>query len=220
MRKNVLMFLLCIAGAFLNILISRLVWPPVVFPLFLDTIMTIAVTLFGGLLWGVITGALTNIITHSVWFDGWDIYLFTLCNIATAYIPWLFMRWFPRELIPAKAPRQQDTEKFFSSAGLNRGVTAFAVLMVLSFALCLAMSILGGLISGFIDLLRASPEYGIPGTSHSVSFTTFKQNIPFLKNIIDRIPINSVDRAVSVLAGYGVFWVMNKVRGNKAPLLF
>jgi hypothetical protein len=202
------MILLCIAGAFLNILMNRLTWPPVVFPLFLDTVMTIAVTLFGGLLWGVITGALTNIITHSVWFDGWDIYLFTLCNIATAYITWLFMRWFPRELSLETAAGGP----FFSSRRLNKGVSCAAVLVLLSFALCLAMSVLGGLISGFIDMLRASPEYGVPGTSHSVNLITFHQNIPFLKNIIDRIPVNIVDRLISVLAGYGIFWGMRKVK--------
>src|SRR5215469_9121715 len=98
MRKTTLLLFLCLAGALLNIAMNRLFIDRLAIPLFLDTIFTISLTLLAGPFWGALCGALTNLIYQTIWFWGWEGYLFALCSIATALVTWLFMRLFPREL--------------------------------------------------------------------------------------------------------------------------
>ncbi|MCL2211976.1 MAG: hypothetical protein FWB95_08655, partial [Treponema sp.] len=70
---------LCLAGTLLNITISRLSFLLGI-PLYLDTVLTISVTLTGGLFCGAVCAALTNIIYHTLWGYGWEGYLFAVCN--------------------------------------------------------------------------------------------------------------------------------------------
>jgi hypothetical protein len=92
------MSVLCLAGAALNIICNLLASRVAGLPLYLDTIFTITLTLLGGLFWGVLTAALTNLIGPTIFFYCWESYLFVVCNITTAFITWLFIRFFPREL--------------------------------------------------------------------------------------------------------------------------
>ena len=198
MRKIILL-VVCLAGAALNIGLNRLCMLANI-PLYLDTVFTIAVTLMGGLFFGSLCGALTNLIHHSVWFWGWEGYLFTLCNIATACITWLFIRIFPRELrlfaeTDKTAPPVQS---------LNKGMDRMIVLILLSFALCIAMSVLGGFLTALI--LSLSPAHaGERGLSVLLSTTLFNSNLPLvLVEILSRIPINIIDRLISAFGGYAI----------------
>ena len=195
MRKIIGSFIFCIAGALLNMIVFRVFISMMGLPLYLDTIFTIAVTLMCGPLWGGLTGALTNIISITVF--GWEWYLFALCNIATALITWLFVRLFPRELDLRINAAVYQTGSSRLSAVMDR----FIVLTLLSFALCLAMSILGGCISVFIGFFKASAE----STNPAAVPTMFHRNIPILLNeILSRIPINIIDRFISAFAAFGV----------------
>src|SRR5215469_12766278 len=95
---NTLILFLCIVGAILNIFINKLAAGIIFLPLYLDTIFTITSTLLGGLFWGSLTGALTGIIGQTYYFWGWEPYLFIICSVATAFLTWSFMRYFPDEL--------------------------------------------------------------------------------------------------------------------------
>jgi hypothetical protein len=95
--RTIIVIFLCIAGALLNNVFT-VVAGKLNIPLFLDTVFTVTLTLTGGLFWGALTGALTNLIYNTLFYWGWEGYLFTLCNIATAVVTWLFMRFFPQEL--------------------------------------------------------------------------------------------------------------------------
>jgi len=204
MRKTLLMFFFCLAGVFLNIAFTRLRFYAG-FPLFLDTILTITVTLKGGLFWGILCGALTNVLCHSIWGHGWEAYLFAICNIATAFITWLFIRVFPRELLTGKQDVPQKPS-FISarSSSLSAVMDRIIILILLSFALCLAMSILGGLIATFIINLN-SAYLETDGITGIFSATMFTQNVPIIvKEIVSRIPVNIVDRLISSFAGFGI----------------
>ena len=202
MRRMVFIFL-CIAGAMLNIAINRLCILVNV-PLYLDTIMTVSVTLAGGLFWGVLCGALTNLVHHSIWFWGWEGYLFTFCNIATAFVTWLFIRLFPRELSFDSETREAAASMKLKSSRLNLVMGRVIVLLLLSFALCLAMSILGGSLTALILGLNPSHS-GERGLSVFLSATMFGSHLPvILAEIFSRIPINIIDRLVSVFGAYGI----------------
>jgi hypothetical protein len=212
MRKlrPIIMIFLCLAGALLNNAFPVLAKPSY-FPLFLDTVFTVTLTLTGGLFWGTLTGALTNVIYNTRFFWGWEGYLFALCNIATAVVTWLFMRLFPRDLGwltlsgqgLSKSPGNNASRPAFTSTFKSRRFEVVAdrviVLFLLAFGLCVAMSIFGGLISGLIQTFN--PVYAKePFVSGAIS----DWNLPLiLTEIISRFPQNIIDRLITAFAGYG-----------------
>jgi len=204
MRKIISIIVLCLTGVFLNMIIYRL-FNMLGIPLYADTIATIAVTFTGGLLCGVLCGALTNIIAHSINFWSWAGYLFALCNIATAFITWMFCRFFPNQMNLTGKKAQTDTLSLPQQSNKLSGVMdRIVILSLLSFALCIAMSILGGFISTII--VTITPPLGdrsdLPGI---LSATMFTKQVPLiLKEILSRIPINSIDRLISAFGGYGI----------------
>ena len=201
--------IICLAGALLNIVINILsTVPGGKFPLYSDTILTVTLTFIGGPFWGALCGALTNLIGHSIRFWGWAGYLFALCNIATALLTYLFIRLFPRELALSKwwkAGRFDiPGERASKSRRLESIMGRIVVLVLLSFALCLAMSILGGLIAAFIQFLNPAP----PDPIHISAFLApilFGQHVPIVVvEILSRIPVNIIDRLIAAFGGYGI----------------
>jgi len=170
--------------------------------------MTIAVTFTGGIFLGVVCGALTNLINHALWGWGWEGYLFIICNIATAFITWLFMKLFPRELNLTAAPSYTSGvshKAAYKSSRLGNVMDRVIVLIILSYALCLAMSFLGGLIAALILNISTSYNFGGSGITAFFSATMFKDGTPVLiAEIVSRIPVNIVDRLISAFAGYGI----------------
>ena len=209
MRKALIMPLVCLAGIFLNIALPRLSIYHAGIPLYLDTIFTITVTLSCGLVWGIVCGAMTNIISHSISGIGWEPYLFTICNIATAVITWLFRRYFQTELMTDQLPVQKSNQP-------GRAMDRIIVLIIFSFTLCITMSVLGGLIATFIMYLNSAYTEG-DGISGILSTTMFGQNVPVLwREIISRIPVNIVDRLISAFAGYGIAVLLHRLQKRNA----
>jgi hypothetical protein len=200
MRKTVVLGVVCIAGALLNIALHKFCTYSGI-QLYLDTVFTVAVTLTGGLFCGAVCGALTNLIAYSVWFWGWEAYLFALCNIATAVITWLFMRLFPREL---GFIRKTPETALFKSTLLSRAMDTVIALTFLAFALCIVMSVMGGVISAAI--WGASPSYPYGGSLLiGIGKTMFTENVPtVVREILARIPVNMIDRIITAFAGFGI----------------
>jgi len=199
---------LCLAGALLNIALTRLCIRTGI-PLYMDTVLTVTLTLGGGLFWGALCGVFTNLIYQTIWFWGWEGYLFTLCSIATALITWLFIRIFPQEL--DFSTRHAKREQMIHTLGIERGsgklvkvMDRVIVLFLLSFALCIAMSILGGLLTAVILGLNPSLEgqRGLTVILRDIMFG--KDNPVLLVEISSRIPINIIDRLIAVFGGYGI----------------
>ena len=196
-RRVITIVVLGLLGAALNVAIC-IFFKLIGFPLYLDTIMTIAVTLTGGLFAGILCGALTNIIIHSIYFWGWEVYLFSLCSIATAVAVWLFARFFPREL------NMDHAEAARENLPATRNVMDLViVLILLSFTLCIIISILGGIIATLITAIN-QPLVERASLAGILAATMFNQEFPLLlKEILSRIPINSIDRLISAFAGFG-----------------
>jgi len=202
MRKYVLFFFLSIAGSLLNIIVNIALTHYIELPLFLDTIFTVAVTLSCGLAWGILCGAFTNIFNSMIWFQGWGGLLFAFCSIATACVTFLFMRLFPRELTLIKTAPETPYD-LYGNSHISKWMDKMIVLILLSFALCLVMSVLGGFLAALILSLpfSVSPDALV---STGFSSTMFGQNIPvFLSETLTRVPINIIDRLISAFAGYG-----------------
>jgi len=217
MRKIILLLLISLAGAAANIYLNRIFAAGGIgLPLYIDTVLTITVTLIGGLFWGCLTGALTNIAGHTVNFWGWEGYLFILCSIVTAAITWKFSHAFPGELNFTQVKNKNDTKftTYSKSLRLDKFMNIFFVLTLLSFTLCIAMSIMGGLISYLIEVIRIqTTDNNITNPSSQPS--DFYAGLPLiLREIISRIPINIIDRIISVFAGFGIAWVIGKIMGK------
>jgi len=200
MRKIIEMMLISLTGALLNIAIGKICVFLFGLPLFLDTIFTITVTLSCGLMWGAICGTLTNLISHTIFGVGFGGYLFSICNAATALVVWLFMRLFPREL-NFNPGAWEPLPAWHKSSRLSMIMDKLIVLILLSFALCLVMSILGGLIASIILSNSAFPVKTTVSAAFSSSISG--QNLPLiLTEIFSRIPVNIIDRLISAFAGF------------------
>jgi len=205
------MFLLCVFGTALNIIFNKVfAGSGIGLPLYMDTVLTVTVTFIGGLFWGCLTGVLTNIIGHTMSFWGWEGYLFSLCSILTAVITWKFTRIFLSELTfinDKDKIENPQSASFFKSRRLDNIMSKIFVLMLLSFILCFAISILGGLIAFFIEIIKTPYSENL-ASQHSV----FYGRLPLvLREIVSRIPINIIDRIISVFAGFGIAYLIGKV---------
>ena len=93
-------------------------------------------------------------------------------------------------------------------------------LIILSFVLSIAISILGGLIAAFIiytDSVLLEERF-VTGIFAS---TMFPHGFPLiLTEILSRIPVNIVDRLISAFAGYGIALVSIKLALKRFPRLF
>jgi hypothetical protein len=214
MRKVLALVFLCIIGILVNFLFNYLGPIMLHLPLFLDTVGTIAVTLIAGPVLGSIAGSLTTFIGDTINYSNWDPwgpdgYLFALCHIATALVTWLFMRLFPKELSLAGNPKQLS-----NSGRLNAVMNRMVILILLSFALCIVISILGGLISYFIGVIRSSSgEAANPAAVQSIFYVEMfhAETPPVLREILSRIPINIIDRLISAFAGFGIAWCLARL---------
>ncbi len=207
--KNPLVLLfVSIAGALLNMLIQYFSRGRLGIPLFLDTVLTMTVTFYGGVFWGALTGTLTNLIEQSIFFYGWLPYLYAFCNIAVALVTALFIRWFPQELgINSSAG---NSEKPLSN---NQGKSLWLqdlmgraiVLVLLSFALCLVISVLGGFFAVIIEHFNSSLIADPVSPELNFRLALVRRHLPaIIVSIGSRIPMNLLDRMISSFTGYGL----------------
>jgi hypothetical protein len=207
--KNPLVLLfVSIVAALLNMLIQYFSRGRLGIPLFLDTVLTMTVTFYGGVFWGILTGALTNLIEQSFPFYGWLPYLFVLCNIAVALVTALFIRWFPQELGingTEKPLSQSHRKNLWQSQWLQDLIGRAIVLVLLSFALCLVISVLGGLFAVIIEHFNSSLTADSVSPEMNFRLALVRRNLPaIIVSIGSRIPMNLLDRLISSFAGYGL----------------
>jgi hypothetical protein len=196
--KAVFSLLLCAAGAVMNVVLG-LFWAYNMqprMPLFLDTIWTIVLTFCGGPVCGVITGLLTNTF-ESIYSNDWNEYAFVLCNILTALVAALFMRLFPPEFNFISFIKDR---RYKNKTLLN----TFIVLFTLSLALCVTMSVSGGLVAAALKTLEASMnENNGPNIFFMLPLIRSGLSLPSVE-IVSRIPVNLIDRFVSVFIAFGI----------------
>lgn len=210
MRKFLVMFFLCLSGAVLNSAIPALLTDIMRPPLFLDTIFTVSITLLFGLRWGALCGFLNSIFAVTILSHDWVVFLFVFCTVGTAAVTSWLMRFFPEELnlVPLFAgSSSKQSNKLYKSSKLNGVMSVIIALILLSFVLAIIMSVLGGIISTIINVISRSAEVMDIVTPQSTRLTgsMFSSDMSFLlKEILVRIPINIIDRLITVFAAYGI----------------
>jgi hypothetical protein len=213
LKRILAMSFLCLGGAVLNVFTGHFFRYALGIPLFMDTLFTVAVAFYGGLFWGALTGLLTNSIMTminitTIDFFGWGNILYAFCNAAAALITFFFIRLFPGELRfgAGKAVKTGEFEIRAGNSRLGTLMNTLVVLLLLSFVMCIAISVLGGLIMVLIKTLP--PPFGgrsSPGPERLFTLALLRKNLPLAAiEILSRIPLNIIDRLLSVFGGYGI----------------
>ncbi|AEF85744.1 hypothetical protein TREPR_1862 [Treponema primitia ZAS-2] len=188
--------------------------------LYLDTVLTISVTFSGGLAAGLLTAVLSQAAYGIGFYPFWGYYLFAICGAASALVTAFFMRHFPRECsglrlfsgapAPARETPLQVEEspllatKFPAQTSGASFLSVVIMLSILSLFMCILMSVLGGLIAVFIDQALQSPiSDAHPETYFKVGLLRQGLSLPAME-ILARLPVNIVDRFVSVFGAYGI----------------
>jgi hypothetical protein len=221
-KKALRIFFLSLAGALLNLGAMFLFQDLLRLPLFMDTMFTAAFTFFAGLPCGLVTAVMSHIIINPLLSTDLPNYLYIICSIAVAVVTAFFMRLFPAEC-SAGLRRRRDV-KFAGPARFGRPPAPpprndgffdrIAVLFVLSLAMCMAVSLLGGLVSTLIE------TFFIPRNTYDDGIFIFRKMLvrkfgeggawPSLLavEILCRVPVNILDRLIAVFGGYGFALVL------------
>lgn len=163
-------------------------------PMFLDTIFTVAVTFYAGLVPGLIVAALHNPIvtfiysviyrTEIFYFDC----LYALCKMLIAFSTWLFSR--------------NKKEFFFSKT-----VTVLYLLIIVfvsSFLSCFSASMLNTFIRPLLGNFL-----GFLIDAFSIAFQKLKFGV-FLSYLLPRIPITVLDRLICTFSGFGLYRLVER----------
>ena len=186
--------LLCLLALLLNIA-SAMLASTLKLPAFLDTIFTVAITFYSGLIPGIIVAALFNpamtlircAMTGSELFL-YD-FLYALCGILIVIACWLFSR----------------NKKEFH---FNRRVTLLYLLIIVFFSTFVS-SFSASALDTFIRPLfeKASGFSAIDDISLIFQKLNFSV---FLSYLLPRIPITLLDRCICTFAAYGIYSRLRK----------
>jgi hypothetical protein len=213
LKRIAALLVFCFAGAVLNVYTGNFFRDALGVPLFMDTLFTVAMSFYGGPVYGVLTGLLTNPIINMIDFYGWADNLYALCNAAAALVTVLFIRLFPAELRfgAGKAAKTGESETRADNSRLRALMNILVTLLLLSFVMHIAMSILGGLITVLINAF--SQGSSSPSPERLFKLALLRKELPSAAiEILSRIPLNIIDRLLSVFGGYGVAALLHRVR--------
>lgn len=202
MNRKVKIFIFIFLSIFLNLGTSILVFDVLHIPLFLDTIFTVAIVFYLGLLPGLAVGffynfvdVLFNYFVRGI-FSPTNIF-FSLCGVAITLVTWGFAR---------------KKEEFKISAMVT--ILYLLLISVLS-------SFVTVFIGGIIDFIRFTyleiPDSMAPIRQFTESFVSQRFSL-FASCILGQIPISITDRVISTFAGYGVYKLYRKLFGPAEEL--
>jgi hypothetical protein len=192
--RVLLITLVCLAAAVGNSLLSILVMNVLDIPLFMDTMFNIAITFEWGLVPGLVTAVLSNItkrlfdimLLHTSGLLPYPTLMvgFTLCSMTTALLTWLFAR-----LLPEPVAGEPFSRRF---------VMIIIILFALSIIMALVESLMGGLTAALNPTSSIGPQLNFQGMLYLSGFSRFPVEI------LSLLPINLIDRPLSVFVGYGL----------------
>lgn len=198
MKRNVKIGIFCLVSIILNLALSLLTYDILKFPLFLDTVFTVAIVFYLGLVPGLIVGILYNFIDvlFNLLVRGINSptnIFFSICGAAIVIVTWLFAR--------------KKTEFQISTS-----ITILYLLLI-----SLISSFVTIIIGGTFDFIRFSfydiPDSMAPIKQFTDSFVSQKFSL-FAACILGQIPISITDRIISTFAGYGVYKLYIKILGS------
>ena len=199
MRDNARTFALCVVAESLNLISSYVFYEMLHIPLFMDTIFTVAITFYCGLLPALGVAVFYNVIScmtsvaRGYAFDPY-IALFGLCGAVIVLVTWFFAR------------RKQEFR------------ISLPVTMAYLFLIAVISSFCSIFTSGIIDYIRFSlsdiPDRIAPVKNFTDSFQ--KQHFSLLAScILGQIPVALTDRIVTTFAGFGVYRLMVSCFGEE-----
>jgi hypothetical protein len=221
-----------LTGALLNLGTMFFFQDALRLPLFMDTLFTAAFTFYGGLPQGIATAILSHLIINPLLATDLPNYLYVLCSIAVALVTAFFQNRFPAECSPGfgshgshgslgsfggRMRLRRRTLPPREGSGIFDRIT---ILFVLSLVMCLVISLLGGLISTVIE------TFFTPRNTYDADVFIFRrmlirQGLPLLAvEILCRVPVNILDRLISVFGGYGFALALSSLTarlGQKSP---
>jgi hypothetical protein len=195
LARGIKLFVLCALAVGANYLFNTLSVFILKLPLFLDTVFTCAVAFAAGLVPGIAVATLSTVVIS---FRDNSTLLFVLCSIAEVLLICLM---------------KPDKSCGDSSGGPKTGrgytlpatfISTFAALLLLYIAACVTVSVLGGIIDFILYevLLENKLSYS-PEDTFKMGF--LRSGPPALiTNILSRIPINIVDRFVTIFGGFSL----------------
>ena len=188
MNRKCKISIICAAAIILNILTTTLFHDLLKIPLFFDTVFTVAVVFYLGLIPGLVVGILFNIVETLSNFLIRGIYsptnaLFAICGAGIVFSTWFFAR-------------KKDEFK------LSISITILYLLLI-----ALISSFVTIFIGGTIDFLRYMyfeiPDSMAPIRKFTEGFISQRFNL-FASCILGQIPISITDRLITTFAGFGV----------------
>ncbi len=190
-KRGLVLFLLSLAFGILDYYMCDFVVYVLKIPLFCDTVFCLAITFFSNPLWGILAVASYHlfdiIVSHS-----FVVYqLYTLSAFLCCITAWLYRRQV-----------MKDGDSL---------IVTVVKLLGLSLVMCLVMSISGGIISRICAYLNGDgSEYTFQTQFLAVLFEG-RLKFPLLDSILLRIPVNVLDRLITVFASFGVYKVMERL---------
>lgn len=202
MKRRCKIALFCFASIFLNLGVSLLFFDMLHIPLFMDTVFTVAIVFYLGLVPGLIVGILFNFVDTAFNYLVRGIVsptnvCFALCGASIALITWAF------------AHKKNEFQ-------ISVQITILYLLLI-----ALLSSFATVLIGGTIDFIRFSyfeiPDSMAPIKQFTEGFVSQKFGL-FASCILGQIPISITDRLVTTFAGYGVYKLYEKFLGSPEDL--
>ena len=182
-------FILCIIGAVLNLAISEFTGRVLKFPLFLDTIFSITLLFYCGIVPAMFCSFLYSV-PSSLFANAPFYLLFNFCSLAIILITYGIMK---------------KNEKN------NHSIKLTILYLILAALLSgFASSIIGGTIHTFGLILFPDDVSEIVTEKFVLSLFSQNGNL-FLSSILGRIPTTSIDRIICTLSGYGLYELLEKI---------
>lgn len=185
--------LICLAAIILNFLAASLFFNVLKLPFFFDTIWTVAVVFWLGLVPGLCVAVGYNILNYLVWAlksgTGNFAFLYSICGILIVLSTWMFSR---------------KKEEFRFSP-----VVTILYLILISLVSSFCTIIAGGLIDYFQYTNYDMIEQMNPIKKFTDSFV--RQKFSLLAScILAQIPISFTDRLITTFAGFGIYRLIQK----------
>ena len=198
MKSGFRTFVICILAVILNFFTAFVCCSKLHFPLFLDTIFTVAVLFYCGLFPAVLVQVSYNIINSLVWtyntgFFDVCILMYTVCGMLIVFSSWIIAR------------RKEEFE-------ISLSVTLLYLLLIAMISSACSV-IAGGVIDYFHLMYYDIPDKVNPIKKFTEGFVRQEYGL-FVSCIVAQIPVSFADRIVSTFAGYGVFNIMNCTLGR------
>lgn len=184
-----------LVGEAMNLLFRFLLVDVAHIALWFDTIGTVAVTFYAGLVPGIVVAALYNIICVIILavvskspIYPWDM-IYALCGIAITVMTWLFAR---------------KKENF----RMGRMITTL-YLVLIALVSAFASSIVGGIIESVNRIQFGNLAYSSVLEQFVRAF--LGENIGILTScILVRIPVTVLDRLICTFAGFGIYKLFSR----------